>query len=175
MNSIMQTKIIRIGNSQGIVIPSEILKSMKLSEKSYVNLDLSGDVLTMRASQDSASLSGVKFFVCPVCGNVLYGTGDVQLNCHGHNLEPLEPQAAEGRFEYSVETIEDEYFVSIEHEMTKQNYISFMAAVSADRIQLVKLFPEGPAEARFKKSMVRYIYFYTSKDGLFKIRPMLHK
>lgn len=171
----MKTKIIRIGNSQGIVIPSEILKTMKLSEKCSVNLELSGDVHTMRQAQDSASLIATRFFVCPVCGNVLYGTGEVQLNCHGHNLEPLEPQSAEGRFEFIVETVEDEYFVSIEHEMTKQNYISFMAAVSADRIQLVKLFPEGPAEARFKKSMVRYIYFFSQQDGLFKILPMRHK
>jgi len=117
-------------------------------------------------------MTNIKFFVCPVCGNIIYGTGDVEVNCHGHNLQALDAKSPEGRFKYSIEAVEDELFISIEHEMTKQNYISFMAAVSADRVQLVKLFPEGPAETRFNKSLLSAIYFYSTKDGLFKLKPL---
>ena len=66
-----------------------------------------------------------------------------------------------------IERVEDEYFVRIDHEMTKTHYISFIAAVSSDRCQMVKLYPEGEAEARFKISGVRKIYFYCNHDGLF--------
>lgn len=147
---------------------------MKLSEKSRVNLDICGDVLTIRPDVDDTRMTDIQFFVCPVCGHVLYGTGKVELTCHGHHLEALVAQSAEGRWEYQVETVEDEYYVTVAHEMTKQNYIGFMAAVSADRVQLVKLYPEGPAEARFKKSGVRALYFYSKNEGLNKINgPLL--
>lgn len=166
----MKSNIIKIGNSLGLIIPSEILKRMRLAEKDCVNLDLSGDVLTIRSARDSATMADVNFYVCPVCGNILYGTGNVQLNCHGHNLEALVPKSPEGIMDFSIETVEDEYYVTVNHEMSKQDYISFMASVSADRVQVVKLFPEGMAEARFKKGLTRYIYFYSEKDGLFRVR-----
>ena len=39
--------------------------------------------------------------------------------------------------------------------------------MSTDRLQMVKLYSEGEAEARFKISGVRKIYFYCNRDGLF--------
>lgn len=167
----METSIIKIGNSRGVIIPAEMLRKMNLTDRSNILLEQSGDMLILRAAPAPANMTRTRFYVCPACGNILQGTGDVQLSCHGHNLSPLEVQAASGRFETSVETVEDEYFVSVEHPMTKQDHISFMAAVSADRVQMVRLYPEGPAEARFKKSGVRMIYFYSITDGLFSIRP----
>lgn len=68
---------------------------------------------------------------------------------------------------FFAERIEDEYCVRIEHAMTKQHYISFVAALSSDRIQMVKLYPEGDAEVRFQMNGVRRIFFYCNKDGLF--------
>ena len=53
--------------------------------------------------------------------------------------------------------------------MTKTHYISFAAALSPDKIQLIKLYPEGNAEARFKINGVRKIMFYCNRDGLFSI------
>ena len=44
-----------------------------------------------------------------------------------------------------IERVEDEYYVRIDHEMNKSHYISFIAAVSSDRCQMVKLYPEGEA------------------------------
>ena len=68
-----------------------------------------------------------------------------------------------------VERVEDEYFVRIEHEMSKNHYISFIAALSSDRMQLVKLYPEGEAQARLKINGVKKIYFYCNRSGLFSI------
>ena len=60
----------------------------------------------------------------------------------------------------------------IEHDMTKHHYISFIAALSSDRIQMVKLYPEGNAEARFPLRGVKKILFYCNRDGLFFINPI---
>ena len=59
--------------------------------------------------------------------------------------------------------------VRVEHEMTKQHYISFIAALSQDRVQMVKLYPEGNAEARFKMDGVKRVLCYCNRDGLFQI------
>lgn len=64
--------------------------------------------------------------------------------------------------------MEDEYYVRIVHEMTKKHYISFIAALSSDRIQMVKLYPEGNAEARFKINGVKHIFYYCNRDGMYK-------
>lgn len=71
-----------------------------------------------------------------------------------------------------IECIEDEYYVRIDHSMTKEHYISFVAAASSDDIQIVKLYPEGSAEARFKIRGVRRILFYCNRDGLFMADPL---
>lgn len=59
----------------------------------------------------------------------------------------------------------------INHEMNKKHYISFIAAVSSDRIQLLKLYPEQNAEARFLLHGVKKIFFYCNRSGLFSIDP----
>ena len=70
----------------------------------------------------------------------------------------------------SIERVEDEYYVTIDHEMTKTHYISFIAALSGQENHIVKLYPEGPAEARFKTRLVRKIIFYCNHHGLFEVR-----
>lgn len=44
--------------------------------------------------------------------------------------------------------------------MTREHYISYMLGVSDNGIQIVKLYPEGMAEARFK-SMEPAKYCFT--------------
>ena len=115
----------------------------------------------------SANMMRSKFYVCPVCGNVIHTVGEAVICCHGVNLYPADAEKPDGNHEISIERVEDEYFVHINHEMTKQHYISFICAVSSDRIQVVKLYPEGNAEARFKINGVAKILFYCNKDGMF--------
>ena len=115
----------------------------------------------------SANMMRSKFYVCPVCGNVIHSMGEAVIHCHGVGLVPAEEEPTDEHHMVFIERIEDEYFVRIEHDMTKTHYISFIAAVSSDRCQMVKLYPEGAAEARLKISGVRKIYFYCNRDGLF--------
>ncbi len=117
----------------------------------------------------SANMLRSKFYVCPVCGNVLHSMGEAVIHCHGIGLLPAETEASDEKHKIFIERVEDEYYVRIEHDMTKQHYISFIAAVSSDRIDMVKLYPEGNPEARFKISGVKKIYFYCNRDGLFSM------
>ena len=85
---------------------------------------------------------------------------------------PLTAEEVDEHHGISVEVVEDEYFVRIDHDMTKKHYISFVAALSYDKIQMVKLYPEGNPECRFKINGVKKIYFYCNKDGLFAVDVM---
>ena len=117
----------------------------------------------------SSNVMRSKIYVCPVCGNVIYGMGEAVIHCHGVTLTPCEAEETNESHKIFIEKSDDEYYVQIEHDMTKKHYISFIAAVSSDKIQMVKLYPEGNAEARFKISGVKKILFYCNKDGLFGI------
>ena len=115
----------------------------------------------------SANMMRSRFYVCPVCGNIIHSMGDVVIHCHGIQLLPAQAEQVDDAHKIIVELVEDEYYVRIEHDMTKSHFISFIAAVSADRCQMVKLYPEGNAKARFKINGVKKIYFYCNRDGLF--------
>ena len=117
----------------------------------------------------SANMMRSKFYVCPVCGNAIHSMGEAVIQCHGVQLLPAEAEQTDENHMIFIERVEDEYYVRIDHEMTKDHYISFIAASSTDRIQMVKLYPEGNPEARFKISGVRKIFFYCNRDGLFSI------
>lgn len=109
------------------------------------------------------------FYVCPVCGNIIHTMGEVVVHCHGVQLTPAQAEETDEKHMIFVEGIEDEYFVRVDHEMTKDHYISFVAALSSDRVQMVKLYPEGAAEARFKMRGVKRLLFYCNRDGLFSL------
>ena len=109
-----------------------------------------------------------KFYVCPVCGNVIQATGEAVVSCCGITLPVLDPETADADHMIHMEIVEDEYYITIDHPMNKEHYISFLAAVSDDRIQFVKMYPEGNATARFKMDYVKYIYAYCSHHELFK-------
>ena len=122
---------------------------------------------TVHNANVAANMLRSKFYVCPVCGNVIHSMGEAAIQCHGILLTPLEAEPADERHMLSIERVEDEYYVRIDHSMTKEHYISFAAAASSDQVQMMKLYPEGNAEARFKIRGVRRIFYYCNRDGLF--------
>ena len=116
----------------------------------------------------SANMLRSKFYVCPVCGNVLHAMGEAVISCCGVALPPLEAEDTDEGHTITLETVEDEQFVSLAHPMTKDHYISFVAGVSTDRLQLVKLYPEGPASARLQLRGRGYVYAFCNRHGLFR-------
>ena len=118
----------------------------------------------------SSNIARSRFYVCPVCGNVVQATGEAVVSCCGITLPVLEAEDADDDHTISVTRDQDEYYVTIDHPMTKDHYISFLAAVSDHRTQCTKLYPEGPCEARFKIDRVKYIYAYCNHHGLYRVR-----
>ena len=117
----------------------------------------------------SANMMRSKFYVCPVCGNIIHSMGEAVIQCHGIMLTPCQAEETDERHMIFIERVEDEYYIRIEHDMTKQHYISFIAALSSDKIQMIKLYPEGDAQARIKINGVKRILFYCNREGLFSI------
>lgn len=117
----------------------------------------------------SANMMRSVFYICPVCGNIIHSMGEAVIHCHGILLTPCQAEEADKNHKIVIEEIEDEYFVHIEHEMTKQHYISFIAALSSDKIQMIRLYPEGKVEGRFKINGVKKFIFYCNRDGLFSV------
>lgn len=117
----------------------------------------------------SGNMMRSKFYVCPVCGNIIHSMGEAVIQCHGILLTPCQSEETDEEHKIFIERAEDEYYVRIEHDMTKLHYISFIAALSSDKIQMIKLYPEGNAEARVKINGVKKLLFYCNRDGLFTI------
>ena len=128
---------------------------------------LSGE--DIQNKNQSSNMLKSKFYVCPVCGNAVRTTGEALISCCGITLPPLEPETCDSEHDIKVEIVEDEYFVTVDHQMQKDHYISFLAAVSDSRVQFVKLYPEGNAEARFKIDRVKKFYAYCNRHGLFQV------
>ena len=116
----------------------------------------------------SANLLRCKFYVCPVCGNSIHSTGNSVISCCGITLPALEAEDADGDHGIQLTPVEDEHFLSIAHPMTKQHYISFLAFVTTDRVQMVKFYPEGNAETRLQLRGHGMLYWYCNHHGLFK-------
>ena len=119
----------------------------------------------------SANMLRTKFYVCPVCGNIIHSTGDSLISCCGITLPPLEAEAPDEDHDITIEKVEDEQFLTIPHPMTKQHFISFLAYVTSDRVQLVKFYPEGNAETRLQLRGFGMLYWYCNHHGLFKKKP----
>ena len=111
-----------------------------------------------------------RLYVCPICGNVIHCTGDAVVSCCGVTLPPLDAEDPDAEHTLLIQRVEDAHFLTISHPMTKTHYISFMAFASSDRFQLVKLYPEGNAEARMQLPGHGILYFYCNRHGLMKKR-----
>lgn len=114
----------------------------------------------------SANLLRGRFFVCPVCGNIIHAAGEAMISCCGIRLTPLVPQPVDKDHAITIEPVEDEHFLTVSHPMEKDHFLSFLAWVTGDRIQLVKLYPEGNAETRLQLRGFGKLYLYCSRHGL---------
>lgn len=116
----------------------------------------------------SANMLRSRFYVCPICGNAIHTLGDALVSCCGITLPALEAEEAEDDHAVTIENVEDEQFITIHHPMTKQHYISFVAFVTSDRIQMVKLYPEGNAQTRLQLRGMGQLYYCCNRHGLFR-------
>lgn len=129
-----------------------------MSGETVINKNLSSNILFS------------KFYVCPVCGNVIHTTGATVISCCGITLPALEADEVDEWHTISIENVEDEKFITVSHDMTKSHYISFIAYVTSDKIHFVKLYPEGNAETRMQFRGRGFLYIYCNRHGLMKMK-----
>ena len=116
----------------------------------------------------SANMLRGRFYICPICGNAIYTLGNTVVSCCGITLPAQEAEEADDGHPLTIENVEDEHFITIRHPMTKQHYISFVAYVTTDRLQMVKLYPEGDAQTRLQLRGAGILYYYCNRHGLFR-------
>ncbi|MBP3649855.1 MAG: helix-turn-helix domain-containing protein [Clostridia bacterium] len=129
---------------------------------------LSGQCMQNR--NRSGNLLRSKFYVCPVCGNIIHAMGDGAYSCCGVSLPPLDAEPEDDAHRFQIEKVENEHFITVSHPMTKEHALSFIAWVTGDRLTLVKWYPEGNAETRIQLRGHGILYMYCNHHGLFMRR-----
>ena len=129
---------------------------------------MSGETVINKNASSNILFS--KFYVCPVCGNIIHSSGAAVISCCGITLPSLEAEDLDSGHNVTIEPIEDEKFITVHHEMSKKHFISFIAYVTTDRMQFVKFYPEGNAETRMQFRGRGYLYIYCNRHGLMKMK-----
>lgn len=119
---------------------------------------------------DGGNMKRAKFYVCPCCGNTLTATGSAEISCCGRKLEPLKAQPADIAHSVKVQRTEGDYYIVVDHEMTKEHFLSFAAYVMTDRILLMRLYPEQNAELRFPIMQGGKLLLHCVSHGLFEVK-----
>lgn len=101
---------------------------------------------------DGGNMKRVKYYMCPTCGNVLTSTAKAD----EHHI-------------ITAADIDDESYITLDHPMTREHYLTFAAYVTCDRLQLIKLYPEQNAELRIPKIRSGKFYICCSNHGLFAL------
>ena len=114
------------------------------------------------------NMQRMKLYVCPICGNLIQSTGEAVVSCCGIVLPALEAEPEDENHRLHFEKVEDEYYVTVPHDMSKTHYISYIMALKDDGWEIIKLYPEGNAEARFKICKTKCFCYFCNKHGLFR-------
>ncbi|MGN1315855.1 MAG: helix-turn-helix domain-containing protein [Acutalibacteraceae bacterium] len=115
----------------------------------------------------SGDMNKLKFYVCPFCNNLITSLTQTDVSCCGKRLKPIEPVKVDDEHKISVETIENEYFISSDHEMSKEHYIPFVALLTTDTIMIKKSYPEWNLQMRIPVFAHGKLLWYCNKHGLY--------
>ena len=134
---------------------------------------LSGSLTKNKA--ETGNMARSKFFVCQECGSIVQSVGDSQIICCGKLLEPLKAKQCDEEHSLNITEIEDEFYIQLSHEMTKEHYITFMAYLKMDRVYFVRLYPEQDCSVTMPKTYGGKFVFYCNNHGLFEYNPQIKK
>lgn len=112
------------------------------------------------------NMKQTKYFVCPVCGSLSFCTGSSQVSCCGRPLKEQKPQKAEENQKMRVEVIENDWYITSTHPMTKEHFISFVAFATGDKLQIIKQYPEWNLQLRIPKRGHGMLLWYDTCEGL---------
>lgn len=146
-----------------IAIIEELSKALGVSIAELLTGDLRENENT------SGNMKKIHFYVCPVCGNIITSVGRGSFSCCGITLPEQEPEKCDENHRIFLETIDNEYHVSMKHPMNKKHYVSFAAYITSDNLEIVKLYPEQDISVRFRKKGHGMICVYCNRHGMYRI------
>ncbi|MGN0438743.1 MAG: helix-turn-helix domain-containing protein [Lachnospiraceae bacterium] len=129
-----------------------------------------GELLTGEYRENenpSGNMKKMEFYVCPVCGNIIASVGSGSFSCCGIILPKQEAEESDENHFIKIEIVDQEYLVTMNHPMDKNHYVSFIAYVTSDSCEIVKLYPEQEISARFRKKGHGVLYAYCNRHGMF--------
>ena len=138
----------------------------ELSNVLGVNIEklLLGDLEPNNA--DGGNMKRIKFYTCPECGNIMTSTGEVEITCCGRKISALIPKPADEEHQLTIEIIENDYYITFPHEMSKKHYLNFMAYVIYDRVTLIRFYPEQGSEVRLPRHPWGKLYYGCNQHGM---------
>ena len=113
------------------------------------------------------NLRRMRFYACPDCGNLLFSLEGAEVSCCGRKLPALTPRRAGEGERLSVTLSDGDWYVAAAHPMTREHHIRFIAYVTSDRTELVRLYPEGAAQARFLNRGRGKFFWCCNRHGLY--------
>jgi desulfoferrodoxin (superoxide reductase-like protein) len=111
--------------------------------------------------KDVGNMKRMMFYQCKQCKNILTSTSPADITCCGRKLSPLIPQGMDSDHNIRLTEMDNELYAEIDHAMSKEHYISFIAQLTGDKLFLAKLYPEQDAAMRNSKTFV-----HCSEHGL---------
>ena len=109
----------------------------------------------------------MNFYICPTCGNMITSMTDTSISCCGKKLKAIQLQKANEDEKLSVDIIENDFFITSEHQMTREHYIAFVALLTGDSIMLRKQYPDWGLQVRIPVFAHGKLLWYCTKHGLF--------
>lgn len=140
-----------------------------LSETFGINIKSILDGGLQTNETEVGNMTKTLFYYCHECGNLTISCGKSEISCCGKKLEPLEAKECDEKHKLNIEKCDDELYITMPHEMTKEHYITFLAYLSYDKMHVVKLYPEQDFALRFPEMYGGSFYFYCTKHGFFKV------
>ena len=126
---------------------------------------LSGELKTNESER--GTMKNLKFYVCRKCGNIITAASKATVSCCGSKLLPTEAKTDENSDMLKVQDLRTEWYITSEHEMTKEHYISFVAYICDNSVMMFKQYPEWNIDFTLPKYRKGTLACYCTKCGMF--------
>ena len=132
---------------------------------------LSGSI--EKNESEKGDMKKLRFYVCRDCGNIMTATSDAAVTCCGSRLSPIEAKKADENHQLKVEDIGGEWYITSDHPMTKEHYISFAAYVSDSSVMMFRQYPEWQVNITIPMYRSGKLVWYCNECGLLcqELRP----
>ena len=125
---------------------------------------LSGEI--DKKESEKGNMKKTKFYVCKDCGNIVTALTGSVITCCGNKLSALEAREAEKNEQLNIEETPDEWFITSDHSMTKEHYISFAAFVTDRSFTVFKQYPEWNLQLSLPRFRKGRLVWYCTQCGL---------